>query len=227
MPFGVVERIKSADALTFGDWGCEIIPSMAPVEGDLIHPKYGMCAFSSTDLDSDLRSRGIQNVIVVGFLTNGSVESTIRTAYERCYNVYVLPECCAACSMEEHVFSIVSKTAARNHLKILCHQNGSHSIELFLCFLYCIRNCVLFNRVSAFLLENPASVVTSRLSSSDSHFLLLSFILIRFALQFTMHLVHRSKLWNVCYPCQWSCHDERVEWRLWRRIRRGRRVRRS
>mmetsp|Transcript_5269 Transcript_5269/g.6888 ORF Transcript_5269/g.6888 Transcript_5269/m.6888 type:complete len:249 (+) Transcript_5269:151-897(+) len=105
-PFGVVDRIKAADALTFGEWGCEIIPSMVPVEGDLIFPKFGMCAFSSTDLDNELRGRGIKNVIVIGFLTNGSVESTVRSAYERCYDVFVLPECCAACSMEEHVFSI-------------------------------------------------------------------------------------------------------------------------
>ena len=138
MPFGVVERIKSADALTFGDWGCEIIPSMAPVEGDLIHPKYGMCAFSSTDLDSDLRNRGIQNVIVVGFLTNGSVESTIRTAYERCYNVYVLPECCAACSMEEHVFSIVSRTAAPNHIKNCVTRMAHIPLICFSLFFLCI-----------------------------------------------------------------------------------------
>uniref|UniRef100_A0A7S2YN98 Isochorismatase-like domain-containing protein n=1 Tax=Entomoneis paludosa TaxID=265537 RepID=A0A7S2YN98_9STRA len=105
-PFGVVERIKSANALTFGAWGAEIVEGMEPVEGDLICPKFGMCAFSSTNLHEQLTDLGIENVIVVGFLTNGSVESTIRTAYEKLYNVFVLPECCAACSMEEHIFSV-------------------------------------------------------------------------------------------------------------------------
>mmetsp|Transcript_27271 Transcript_27271/g.62993 ORF Transcript_27271/g.62993 Transcript_27271/m.62993 type:complete len:344 (+) Transcript_27271:53-1084(+) len=106
MPFGVVERIKAARALEFGEWGAEIVEGLTPLQGDLICPKYGMCAFGSTGLDQELQSLGIKNVIVVGFLTNGSVESTIRTAYEKCYNVFVLPDCCAACSLEEHVFSV-------------------------------------------------------------------------------------------------------------------------
>mmetsp|Transcript_18458 Transcript_18458/g.50380 ORF Transcript_18458/g.50380 Transcript_18458/m.50380 type:complete len:277 (-) Transcript_18458:351-1181(-) len=106
MPYGVIPRLAQAGALTYGEWGSQLIDEMAPVEGDWIVPKYGLCAFSSTQLDSELRNRGIRNVIVVGFLTNGSVESTIRSAYERCYNVYTLPECCAACTLQEHVFSV-------------------------------------------------------------------------------------------------------------------------
>jgi nicotinamidase-related amidase len=106
MPFGVVERIKDANALQPGDWGSQIVEEMTPQEGDLYSPKYGMCAFQTTELDSVLRSRGIKNVIVMGFLTNGSVESTIRTAYELCYNVFCPTDCCAACSMVEQQCSI-------------------------------------------------------------------------------------------------------------------------
>lgn len=106
MPFGVVERIKDADALTYGDWGAEIVDEMKPQEGDIVSPKYGMCAFQTTDLNSRLREKGIRNVIVLGFLTNGSVESTIRTAYELCYNVFCPVDCCAACSMVEQQCSI-------------------------------------------------------------------------------------------------------------------------
>merc|ERR1711862_336221 len=92
--YGVLERIKSAEAVTFGEWGANICDEMMPVEGDIISPKYGMCAFSTTELDGYLRSQGIKNVTVAGFLTNGSVESTVRTAYERCYTVFVPPDCC-------------------------------------------------------------------------------------------------------------------------------------
>lgn len=108
MPFGVVERIRDAQALSYGSWGAAITEDMAPVQGDIISPKYGMCAFqtSNPDLDQQLRSRGIQNVIVMGFLTNGSVESTIRTAYEKCYSVYCPIDCVAACSMVEQQCSI-------------------------------------------------------------------------------------------------------------------------
>jgi nicotinamidase-related amidase len=106
MPFGVVERVKAASALQFDAWGGQIADDMQPVQGDLVIPKYGMCAFQTTNLHNELQARGIKNVIVAGFLTNGSVESTIRTAYEKCYNVFALTDCCAACTMEEHVFSI-------------------------------------------------------------------------------------------------------------------------
>eukprot|EP00522_Entomoneis_paludosa_P008769 CAMPEP_0172447602 /NCGR_PEP_ID=MMETSP1065-20121228/6879_1 /TAXON_ID=265537 /ORGANISM="Amphiprora paludosa, Strain CCMP125" /LENGTH=257 /DNA_ID=CAMNT_0013198945 /DNA_START=17 /DNA_END=790 /DNA_ORIENTATION=- len=106
MPYGVIQRIVEANALTYGEWGSQIIQEMAPLEGDWIIPKYGMDAFASSNLDQELRGRNIRNIIVIGFLTNGSVESTIRTGYERCYNVYCLPECCAACTMQEHIFSI-------------------------------------------------------------------------------------------------------------------------
>lgn len=106
MPFGVVERIRDAEALAHGTWGAEITEEMSPVEGDIISPKYGMCAFQTTDLDETLRAKGIKNVIVMGFLTNGSVESTIRTAFERCYNVYCPIDCVAACSMVEQQCSI-------------------------------------------------------------------------------------------------------------------------
>ena len=36
MPFGVVERIKDAQALTYGEWGAEIIDEMKPQEGDIL-----------------------------------------------------------------------------------------------------------------------------------------------------------------------------------------------
>lgn len=106
MPFGVVERIRDAEALEYGSWGAAITEEMMPVEGDIISPKYGMCAFQTSNLNEELRSRGIRNVIVMGFLTNGSVESTIRTAYELCYNVYCPIDCVAACSMVEQQCSI-------------------------------------------------------------------------------------------------------------------------
>lgn len=136
MPYGVIQRIREADALTYGEWGSQIIDEMTPVEGDWIVPKYGMCAFSSSNLDEDLRSRDIQNIIVLGFLTNGSVESTIRTAYERCYNVYCLPECCAACSIQEHLFAVsqnmplfATVTGAPSMMQALMANNNPASAE--------------------------------------------------------------------------------------------------
>ena len=58
-------------------------------------------SFASTNLDFVLRSRGITNIALGGFLTNCCVESTMRTGYEKGYNVVTLKDCTAALSEEE------------------------------------------------------------------------------------------------------------------------------
>lgn len=62
--------------------------------------------FGSTNLDFILRSRGLQNVALAGFLTNCCVESTMRTAYERGFNVITLTDCVDATSEEEQRVAI-------------------------------------------------------------------------------------------------------------------------
>ena len=62
--------------------------------------------FASTTLDFILRSKGIQTVALGGFLTNCCVDSTMRSAYERGYEVVTLTDCVAATSREEHEHAI-------------------------------------------------------------------------------------------------------------------------
>jgi nicotinamidase-related amidase len=74
---------------------------MKPKEGDLVvKGKSGLCGFESTNLDFLLRQNCIKNVILGGFLTNCCVESSMRSAYEKGYQVYTLKDCVAATSME-------------------------------------------------------------------------------------------------------------------------------
>ena len=67
-----------------------------------IEGKRGLDAFASTNLDFVLRSKGIQTIALAGFLTNCCVESTMRSAYERGYEVVTLTDCVAATSAAEH-----------------------------------------------------------------------------------------------------------------------------
>lgn len=46
-------------------------------------------AFSTTDLDTQLRSRGIGTIIVVAVRTGGAVLSTVRDAADRDYRILV------------------------------------------------------------------------------------------------------------------------------------------
>ena len=49
-----------------------------------------------------LRSKGIETLVLGGFLTNCCVESTMRSGYENGYQVITLNDCVAGTSTEEH-----------------------------------------------------------------------------------------------------------------------------
>ena len=102
-PYGILKGVVDNGAFKKDQWGSEFVDKLKPHKGDIIiEGKRGLCGFSSTNLDFILRSRGIQNVALAGFLTNCCVESTMRTAYEKSYNVITLTDCCATLSQEEH-----------------------------------------------------------------------------------------------------------------------------
>lgn len=102
-PYGILKGVVDGNAFVKGTWGAAIIDDLAPAEGDiLIEGKRGLDTFASTNLDFILRSKGIDTVILGGFLTNCCVESTMRSAYENGYRVITLTDCTAATSAEEH-----------------------------------------------------------------------------------------------------------------------------
>lgn len=102
-PYGILAGVVASNAFVKGSWGAEIVDDLAPQEGDIVvEGKRGLDAFASTNLDFILRSKGLKNVAIGGFLTNCCVESTMRSAYERGFTVFTLTDCVAATSQEEH-----------------------------------------------------------------------------------------------------------------------------
>nr|WKN36192.1 cysteine hydrolase [Tunicatimonas sp. TK19036] len=102
-PYGILKGIVDNGAFKKASWGAQIADELTPQEGDIvIEGKRGLCGFYSTNLDFILRSKGIKNIALGGFLTNCCVESTMRTAYEKGFNVITLTDCCAGLSIEEH-----------------------------------------------------------------------------------------------------------------------------
>ena len=102
-PYGILKGVVDAGAFVKGEWGAEIIDALAPQEGDVVvEGKRGLDSFATTNLDFLLRSRGITTIALGGFLTNCCVESTMRTGYEKGYQVITLADCLAATSAEEH-----------------------------------------------------------------------------------------------------------------------------
>ena len=105
--YGILKGVVDTKSFRKGTWGAEIVDQMAPASSDIVvEGKRGLCTFGSTNLDFILRSRGLQNVVLAGFLTNCCVESTMRCAYERGFNVITLTDCVAATSEEEQRVAI-------------------------------------------------------------------------------------------------------------------------
>ncbi len=106
-PYGILKGVVDTNAFVKGSWGAEIVGDVAPADGDIIlEGKRGLDAFASTNLDFILRSKGIETVALGGFLTNCCVESTMRSAYEKGYDVITLTDCVAGTSVEEHANAI-------------------------------------------------------------------------------------------------------------------------
>ena len=102
-PYGILAGVVDNKAFVKGTWGADIVDDLAPQADDIvIEGKRGLDTFASTNLDFILRSKGIKTVALGGFLTNCCVESTMRSAYEKGFDVVTLTDCVAATSQPEH-----------------------------------------------------------------------------------------------------------------------------
>ena len=102
-PYGILAGVVDNKAFVKDTWGAEIVEDLAPQADDIvIEGKRGLDTFASTNLDFILRSKGIKTVALGGFLTNCCVESTMRSAYEKGFDVVTLTDCVAATSQAEH-----------------------------------------------------------------------------------------------------------------------------
>ena len=102
-PYGILKGVVDSSSFVKGSWGCEIVGDVAPIDSDIvIEGKRGLDAFGSTNLDFILRSKGITTVVLAGFLTNCCVESTMRSAYEKGFEVITLTDAVGATSIAEH-----------------------------------------------------------------------------------------------------------------------------
>lgn len=101
-PYGILKGVVDSNAFVKGSWGAAIVDDLKPQAGDIVvEGKRGLDTFASTNLDFILRSKGIETIALGGFLTNCCVESTMRTGYEKGFDVVTLTDCTACLSDEE------------------------------------------------------------------------------------------------------------------------------
>jgi ureidoacrylate peracid hydrolase len=96
------------DAFTAGAHHWQLWPTLDVREGDEHVEKYRFSAFTpgASGLDTLLRTRGIDTVIVTGTLTNCCCESTARDAMQLNYRVLMAADANAALTDEEHAATL-------------------------------------------------------------------------------------------------------------------------
>ncbi|MXV35696.1 MULTISPECIES: hydrolase [unclassified Saccharibacter] len=98
--------LTSSDEALPSNWS-ELVDGLAKPT-DLRITKHQWGAFFGTELDLQLRRRGITTLVIGGIATNFGVESTARAAHEHGYNVVLVEDATTSLSPEMHRFAYES-----------------------------------------------------------------------------------------------------------------------
>jgi nicotinamidase-related amidase len=87
------------------DW-TDLVPDLNQQPSDIVILKRQWGAFYGTDLDLQLRRRGLTTIVLCGVSTEIDVESTARDAYERGYELVLAEDAMTSSNPEGHANSI-------------------------------------------------------------------------------------------------------------------------
>jgi len=88
----IFARVSENRLMHHEDASTAIHDLLAPQPGDIVVRKTRVGAMSTTDLDRQLRDRGITTLVLAGISTSGVVLSTVIEAADRDYRLYVLSD---------------------------------------------------------------------------------------------------------------------------------------
>ena len=98
-----LRHVWDAPEATFlrpGTEGVEIHPLVAPADGEPVIDKAAPNGFVDTGLEHELRSSGIDSLVVAGMMSSMCVDATVRAAADLGFDVTVVHDGCAAPDLE-------------------------------------------------------------------------------------------------------------------------------
>lgn len=93
---------KERGGMIMSDHATQIHDAVAPLPGEPVVTKLRVSAFTGSDLEVILRSRGIETLVLTGISTSGVVLSTLRQAADKDYRLVVLADACFDPDPEVH-----------------------------------------------------------------------------------------------------------------------------
>lgn len=72
----------------------QVAPEIAPLETDVVVPKQRWNSFFQTNLELQLRARGIDTIVIAGGSTDVGIASTVFAARDLDYGIVVIRDCC-------------------------------------------------------------------------------------------------------------------------------------
>jgi nicotinamidase-related amidase len=104
----LLAMVVRQNCLVEGSAMAQIVPELASEAGDVVVTHQRVCGFSASQLDTLLRSRGIDTVLFCGVATNISVEGTARQASDLGYRTGVIADACSAADEHAHDAALAS-----------------------------------------------------------------------------------------------------------------------
>lgn len=99
-----VDAQAPANALPENWWTYPL--ALGKDDSDLEVTKRQWGAFYGTDLELQIRRRGIDTIVLCGISTNIGVESTARNAWELGFSLVIAEDACSAASADQHQNSL-------------------------------------------------------------------------------------------------------------------------
>ena len=92
--------------ISFAEGWTDLLPQLDQQSSNIVVTKRSWGAFATTDLERQLKVRGITQVVVTGVVTSGGVEATVRQAYEQGFNVTLALDAMTDVREAAHEYSI-------------------------------------------------------------------------------------------------------------------------
>jgi nicotinamidase-related amidase len=93
---------------TFAEGWTDLLPQLDQQPGDIAVTKRSWGAFATTELEAQLKARGVTQVVVTGVVTSVGVEATARQAYVQGFHVTLALDAMTDIREDAHQYSIRS-----------------------------------------------------------------------------------------------------------------------